>query len=126
MSESIDEEYFTSYEDVCVHATMLKDKPRTLAYQNFIERNTELFKDRIVIDVGAGTGILSLFAARAGAKKVYAIEASGLSEACRKIVAHNGYSDVIEVVHGRVEDLTLPDVKADVLVSEWMGFYLLH
>merc|ERR1712061_18745 len=116
MTSSIDEEYFSSYEDVCVHATMLKDRPRTLAYQSFIESNASLFKDRVVIDVGAGTGILSLFAAKAGAKKVYAIEASGLSEACRKIVQHNGYSDVIEVIHGRVEDVTLPDVKADVLM----------
>lgn len=59
--------------------------------------------------------------------QVFAIEASDVSELCCEIVAKNGYSDKITVIHGRVEDVTLPeDIKADVLISEWMGFYLLH
>ena len=62
--------YFSSYEDLGVHELMLKDKPRTMAYKNFMDKNAALFKDKIVIDVGAGSGILSLFAAKAGAKKV--------------------------------------------------------
>ena len=62
--------YFNSYEDLSVHELMLKDKPRTLAYKTFMEKNAALFKDKIVVDVGAGSGILSLFAAKAGAKKV--------------------------------------------------------
>lgn len=65
-----DASYFTSYEELGVHELMLKDEPRTRCYQVFIENNTHLFKDKVVIDVGAGTGILSLFAAKAGAKKV--------------------------------------------------------
>lgn len=52
---------------------MLKDVVRTKTYQNVIYRNTFLFKDKIVLDVGAGTGILSLFCAKAGAKHVYAV-----------------------------------------------------
>ena len=64
------DEYFTNYADLGVHELMLKDKARTLAYKAFIEGNPDLFTDKIVIDVGAGTGILSLFAARAGAKQV--------------------------------------------------------
>ncbi|CAH1796203.1 unnamed protein product [Owenia fusiformis] len=122
-----DNAYFTSYEDVSVHETMLKDKPRTLAYKNFIDDNPELFKDKVVMDVGAGTGILSFFAAKAGAKKVYAVEASGLSHMCEKLANHNGFSKVIEVIHGRVEDISLSgDIKVDIIISEWMGFYLLH
>ena len=66
--------YFSSYEDLSVHELMIKDKPRTLAYKNYIEKNAALFKDKIVIDVGAGSGILSLFAAKAGAKKVSALK----------------------------------------------------
>ena len=47
---------------------------RTKSYMNAIEQNKHLFKDKIVLDVGCGTGILSMFAARAGAKKVFAVE----------------------------------------------------
>lgn len=123
--EQVNSEYFTSYEDLNIHELMLKDKPRTLAYKNAIEKNADLIKDKIVIDVGAGTGILSMFAAKAGAKKVYAIEASKLSDACKLLVEHNGLSDIVEVIPGRVEEVQL-DIKADIIISEWMGFYLLH
>ncbi len=47
---------------------------RTRSYMNAIEQNKHLFKDKVVLDVGCGTGILSMFAARAGARVVYAVE----------------------------------------------------
>jgi hypothetical protein len=47
---------------------MLKDKVRTRAYMNAIKQNKHLFKDKVVLDVGCGTGILSMFAAQAGAR----------------------------------------------------------
>lgn len=52
---------------------MLKDSVRTKAYKNAIMHNENLFKDKIVLDVGSGTGILSIFAAQAGAKHVYGV-----------------------------------------------------
>jgi predicted RNA methylase len=52
---------------------MLKDVVRTKTYQNVIYQNKFLFKNKVVLDVGAGTGILSLFCARAGAEHVYAV-----------------------------------------------------
>lgn len=52
---------------------MLKDVVRTKTYQNVIYQNKFLFKNKVVLDVGAGTGILSLFCAKAGAKHVYAV-----------------------------------------------------
>lgn len=52
---------------------MLKDVVRTKTYQNVIYQNSFLFKDKVVLDVGAGTGILSLFCAKSGAKHVYAV-----------------------------------------------------
>lgn len=76
-------------------------------------------------DVGAGTGILSLFCMKAGAKKVYAVEASPMAIHLREIVAKNNAQDVIEVIHKRVEDVELQE-KVDILISEWMGFYLVH
>lgn len=47
---------------------MLKDRVRTDAYRDSIMKNKDLFKDKVVMDVGCGTGILSLFCAQAGAK----------------------------------------------------------
>ena len=66
----MNDEYFSSYEELSVHELMLKDYPRTIAYQDFFKNNAAYFKDKSVLDVGAGTGILSLFAAKAGAKRV--------------------------------------------------------
>jgi len=120
-------QYFNSYSDLGVHQLMLKDRPRTMAYRKFIESNRHLIKDKVVMDVGAGTGILSLFAAAAGAKKVYAVEASNVAQICKEIVSDNEFEEVIEVIHSAVEDVTLPTgVKVDLIISEWMGFYLLH
>ena len=119
-------EYFKSYGNVSVHELMLKDKPRMLAYKTFIEQNSDLFKDKVVLDVGAGSGILSLFAAKAGAKRVFAIEASEMAKSCEEIVKINKLENIIVVINELVENAELPVDKVDIIVSEWMGFYLLH
>ena len=125
-NETVDE-YFSSYFDISVHELMLKDRPRTLAYRKFFKENSDEIRGKVVLDVGAGTGILSLFAAATGAAKVYAVEASGMANLCRQIVAVNGLEETIQVIEGRIEDGVLPeDTKVDVIVSEWMGFYLFH
>jgi len=49
---------------------MIKDRVRTDAYRDSILKNTHLFKDKVVMDVGCGTGILAMFCAKAGAKYV--------------------------------------------------------
>jgi type I protein arginine methyltransferase len=60
---------------------MLQDNVRTSMYQAAILGNGHsMFKDKLVMDVGAGSGILSFFAVQAGASKVYAIEASGMAD----------------------------------------------
>ncbi|KAK4800033.1 hypothetical protein SAY86_025398 [Trapa natans] len=81
--------------------------------------------DKVVLDVGAGTGILSLFCAKAGAKHVYAIECSHMADMAREIVVANGLSNAITVLKGKVEELELPVAKVDIIISEWMGYFLL-
>ncbi|KAF5808208.1 putative methyltransferase [Helianthus annuus] len=78
---------------------VLKDVVRTKTYLNIFCKNKFLFKEKIVLDVGAGTGILSLFCAKAGAKHVYAIECSQMADMAPEIVKGNGFSNV-EVVNG--------------------------
>ncbi|MEQ2177703.1 Protein arginine N-methyltransferase 8-B [Goodea atripinnis] len=65
--------YFDSYAHFGIHEEMLKDEVRTLTYRNAMYHNKHVFKDKIVLDVGSGTGILSMFAANAGAKHVYGV-----------------------------------------------------
>lgn len=76
---------------------MLEDTARTSAYKTAIMNNSPYFKDKIVMDVGCGTGILSIFCAQAGAKKVYAIEASNIAKLANDIVKENNFENVIEV-----------------------------
>ncbi|WWC92751.1 uncharacterized protein L201_007710 [Kwoniella dendrophila CBS 6074] len=121
-----DTHYFHSYEENDIHEIMLKDTVRTVSYARFLLSNPQIFKDAVVMDVGCGTGILSMLAAKAGAKHVYAIEASGLAVKARENIRKNGFEDVITVIQGKVEDITLPVKEVDVIVSEWMGYMLLY
>ena len=66
----IDDYYFNSYSSHHIHEEMLKDTHKTTTYKNAIEGNKNDFKDKIVLDIGCGTGILSIFAASASDKNV--------------------------------------------------------
>ena len=56
----------------------MQDKVRTESYKNAILKNSGFFKNKVVLDIGCGTGILSMFAAKAGAKKVVGVEMSDI------------------------------------------------
>jgi protein arginine N-methyltransferase 1 len=120
--------YFSSYSSHHIHEEMLKDTSRTLAYQRAIEGNPEDFKDKIVLDIGCGTGILSIFAARAGAKHVYAVDNAEIALHAREIVKDNGLTDKITVFKGKIEDIEFPfgEGEVDIIISEWMGYFLLY
>ncbi|KAL2928705.1 Protein arginine N-methyltransferase PRMT10 [Bienertia sinuspersici] len=104
---------------------MLSDRVRMDAYYNSIFQNKHHFLGKTVLDVGTGSGILAIWSAQAGARKVYAVEATKMTEHARQLVKANGLEDVVEVIEGSMEDITLPE-KVDVIISEWMGYFLLR
>ncbi|XP_062869189.1 protein arginine N-methyltransferase 3 isoform X2 [Trichomycterus rosablanca] len=125
LREDEDEAYFSSYGHYSIHEEMLKDKVRTESYRDFMYGNTEVFKDKVVLDVGCGTGILSMFAARSGAKQVIGVDQSEIIYHAMDIVRANNLESVITLIKGRIEEVDLPVEKVDVIISEWMGYFLL-
>ena len=117
--------YFDSYSHFGIHREMLSDKIRTLSYKEAIFKNESLIKGKVILDVGCGTGILSLFAAKCGAKVVYAVEKSSIVEYAKQIIEKNGFSDKVKVIQGAMEEIEIPE-KVDVIISEWMGYCLLY
>jgi protein arginine N-methyltransferase 1 len=117
--------YFCEYAYLYHQMDMLEDAHRTGSYYNAIVSNPSCFKDKVVLDVGAGTCVLAIFAAQAGAKEVFAVEATDMAKRAKRIVEANGLSDKIRVIQGTVESITLP-YKVDIIVSEWMGYLLLR
>ncbi|CAL9701221.1 unnamed protein product [Knipowitschia caucasica] len=125
LREEEDQAYFSSYSHFSIHADMLKDRVRTESYRDFMYHNPQLFRDKVVLDVGCGTGILSMFAAKAGAKRVIGVDQSEIVYQAMDIVRLNGLQDTVTLLKGRVEDVSLPVDKVDIIVSEWMGYFLL-
>lgn len=118
--------YFNSYSSYYIHEQMLKDRKRTGTYQDAILNNPDVFKDKIVLDIGCGTGILSIFAAKAGAKHVYGIEFADIADYAKEIIKINKLSDKITILKSKVEEVKLPVEKVDIIISEWMGYFLLY
>ena len=109
-----------SYGTIRAHLEMLRDSVRTDAYRRAIQ---EVIKpgDR-VLDFGTGTGVLSIFAERAGAGKVYALDRSRMLPTAAEIFAKNGCKN-IETIYAEGDTAELPG-QVDVIVSEWMGHFL--
>ena len=109
----------SGYDDVEIHRLMVGDDVRTRAFRESILATVR--PGDAVLDVGAGSAILSLFAAQAGARRVYAVErAPGAAALARRVVAANGFSGRVRVIEGAAETAILPE-PVDVIVSEWLG-----
>eukprot|EP00039_Didymoeca_costata_P012153 m.173908 g.173908 ORF g.173908 m.173908 type:complete len:370 (+) comp15397_c0_seq9:134-1243(+) len=117
--------YFSAYGYLYNQKEMLEDPDRMSAYFRAITGNTASFKDKVVLDVGTGSGILAIWAAKAGAKKVYAVEATYMAKHAQTLCEANGVGHIVEVIQSAMEDVELPE-KVDIIVSEWMGYMLLR
>ena len=106
------------YAEFEVHRTMICDRVRTEAFWRAID--SVVRPGNIVLDVGAGSGILSVFAAWAGAGRVYAVERTSVAVLAQELAAANGVAEIVQVIHGDVMDVELPE-PVDVIVSEWLG-----
>ncbi|CAH0489416.1 unnamed protein product [Peronospora farinosa] len=114
---------FSQYYGMLLHQqNMLQDHVRTGTYERAMLSNVSDFQDKVVLDVGTGSGILAFFAIKAGARKVYAVELSNMADCARELVVANGLSDRIIIIKGKMEEVQLPE-QVDVVVSEPMGFF---
>ncbi|KAJ7246956.1 S-adenosyl-L-methionine-dependent methyltransferase [Mycena rebaudengoi] len=109
-----------------VHEEILKDDVWTGVYHSAISSNPHLFKDKTVLDVGCRTGILSMWAAKAGAAHVVGIDTSDIIDQAQTIIEANGFKDIITLVKGKLGEAKLPREKFDVIISDWMGYFLLY
>lgn len=101
-----------------IHIRMLNDRERTQRYLQAI--SAVVRPDDVVIDLGTGSGVLAVASAKAGARQVYAIEATAIAHVARRVLADNGVSDRITLIEGHSTQVQLPE-RADVLVSEIIG-----
>lgn len=133
--------YFCSYAQLYHQKQMLADHNRMAAYHAAIMGNPDVFKDKVVMDVGTGSGILAVWAAQAGARRVYAVEYTDMANHARSVMEDNGVADIVTVIQGAVEDIDLPleadnlgteddlgdkNQVVDIIISEWMGYFLLR
>ena len=104
--------------DPVEHARMLHDDRRT---GDFLEALAEAVQPGdVVLDIGTGSGVLAIAACRAGARRVYAVEASDIAEVADRVFAVNGVEDKVTLIPGWSRRIELPE-PADVLVSEIIG-----
>ena len=112
--------FVADYGQLSMHRLMLRDCVRTEAYREAILAAVR--PGDVVLDVGAGTAIMSLLAVQAGAEKVYAVECASIARVARQVIARNAVEESIQVLEGKLESIELPE-PVDVIVSEWMGCY---
>lgn len=106
------------FDAAAIHVKMLNDRLRTAGFLKAI--NSVVRAGDIVVDIGTGTGVLAVAAARAGARHVYAIEATGIAKIAKEVFAANGLAEKITLIEGRSTSVNLPE-KADVMISETVG-----
>lgn len=101
-----------------IHMLMLDDKGRTNGFCHALR--TTVLPDDVVVDIGTGTGVLATCAALAGARRVFAVESSGIAEVAERVFEANGVADRVTLLRDRSTRVSLPE-RASVLVTETIG-----
>ena len=120
-----DDIYYNGYSMIYNQLDMITDQVRMDTYYSAIYNNKEIFFDKTVLDIGSGTGILSIWVALNGANKVYSVENSNVSKLTSQIIKLNNLEDKICLLNNKLENIILPE-KVDIIISEWMGYMLLN
>lgn len=100
------------------HQLLLSDHRCQASYQEAINRAVK--PGDVVVDLGTGSGIHALFAARAGARKIYAIDSDPFLQVAREVIHANGFGDKVEFIYGDSRQIELPE-QADIVISN-IGF----
>ena len=109
-----------------IHLGMLRDKIRVNSYINAIKKNKIDFKNKIIADIGAGTGILSILAIKLGAKKVYAIEGQKSTiPTLEKMLNINNVSKNVIIINEISTNVNLPE-KVDTIIHELIGIFVVN
>jgi hypothetical protein len=112
-----------SYSAVSSHRSMVFDDVRNDAYFDALRR--VVTPSSVVLDLGAGMGVLGMMAARLGARRVFLVEPEDVIAVASEIVRANGLDAIVRCVRGRIEDVDLPE-RADVIVSVFTGNFLVN
>lgn len=107
-----------AFDQASIHIDMLNDRGRTEAFIKAIQQTVK--PGDVVVDLGTGTGVLAIAAAKAGARKVYAIEAGVIRRQATEVIKENGFEGQIAVMPGWSTQVTLPE-QADVVIGELLG-----
>jgi hypothetical protein len=102
------------------HRGLLQDTVRTNAFREAIRRCVT--PESVVLDLGSGSGILSFFACEAGARRVFAVDATHSADLASFLSRHLGFADRIQVIHDHSKNIELPE-RANLLVTETLGAF---
>jgi precorrin-6B methylase 2 len=108
------------FDDVANHANMLLDDRRVRAFADAIAEVVR--PGDVVADIGAGTGLLAIIAAKRGARRVYAVERGPLASLIAQAAHENGVAEVVEVIRSDARDVTFAEPPS-VIVSETLGSF---
>ena len=106
---------------IAYHGKLLADPERMAAYDRAIRALVR--PGDVVLDVGCGTGVLAMLAAKAGAAHVHAVESMPVAKLARQLVARNGLAGTVTVHHADILQMQ-PVQQVDIVISEFMGRFV--